>query len=107
VVAPGFTGKGRQGVRDFWALWNGAFPDNQVTVRTLEGSAGRAATESTFQGTHSGPLPAPDATTIPATGRPVAIAFASFCTVRDDLISGSTFYFDQLDMLGQLGLLPG
>lgn len=32
--------------------------------------------------------------------------FAAFYTARDDRISSITFYFDQLDIMGQLGLLP-
>jgi hypothetical protein len=29
ITAPGFTGKGRQGLTDFWNAWHTGFSDNQ------------------------------------------------------------------------------
>lgn len=107
VVAPGFTGKGHQGVRDFWALWNGAFPDNRIAYRTLLVDGTQAAQLATFQGTHTGPLMAPDGSAIPPTGRAVTTTYTLFSTMQDDKVARSEFVFDQMDLLGQLGLLPG
>jgi predicted ester cyclase len=107
VVAPGFTGKGIQGVRDFWALWNGAFPDNRIAYRTLLVDGQQAAQLATFQGTHTGPLTAPDGSAIPPTGRPMTTTYTLFTTMDGDKVARSEFMFDQMEMLGQLGLLPG
>ena len=98
VTAPGFTGKGQQGLHEFWTAWNGAFPDNQVMINLLE---------STFRGTHTGPLIAPDGREIPPTDRAVTVRFAAMNTVHGELIASNRFYFDQLDLLTQLGFVTG
>jgi steroid delta-isomerase-like uncharacterized protein len=107
VSAPGFSGKGHQGVRDFWATWQNAFPDNQVVINLLVAEGSTVAEESTFQGTNTGPLFGPDGGEIPPTGRSAAVDFAAVNTVSGELIMRTRFYFDQLDLLTQLGLAPG
>jgi len=62
--------------------------------------------ESVFNGTNDGPLTGPDGSQIPATGRQVSEPFSGLHTVRDGRIISTRFYFDQLDMLTQLGLMP-
>lgn len=106
LTAPGFTGKGRQGLREFWSLWMDAFPDNQVMVRQLIVEGDNIAEESRFEGTNSGPLQNPDGTELPATGRRASQGFTGIYTVRNGKIANSRLYFDQLDMLTQLGLGP-
>jgi SnoaL-like domain len=61
VTAPEFTGKGHQGMRDWWDYNDGPFPDNQIVVHrtVLEGDT--LVEESTFRGTNTGPLPSPTA----------------------------------------------
>lgn len=107
VTAPGFAGKGRQGVGEFWSLWMDGFPDNQVIVRLLLADGDDVAEESRFEGTNSGPLTGPDGSRIPATGRRVSTAFSGLHTVRGDVVTSTRFYFDQVELLTQLGLLPG
>lgn len=107
VTAPGFTGKGRQGLQEFWSLWMGAFPDNQVIVRLLVADGDNVAEESRFEGTNTGPLQAPDGTEIPATGKQVSEPFSGISTIRGDKIASTRLYFDQVDLLTQLGLMPG
>lgn len=107
VSAPGFSGKGRQGLEEFWALWMDAFPDNQVIVRLLVGDGNTVAQEARFEGTNTGPLQAPDGSEIPATGKRASEPFSSFNTINGDTITSTRFYFDQVDLLTQLGLMPG
>lgn len=107
VTAPGFTAKGHQGVRDFWGLWQGAFPDNHIAYRTLVVDGTTAAQIATFTGTHTGPLMQPDGTSIPPTGRTMTTTYTLFSLFEGEQVARSEFVFDQLDMLGQLGLLPG
>lgn len=106
IVAPGFSGKGLQGVRDFWALWNEAFPDNRTATRTSVVEGSTMAQSATFQGTHTGPLMSADGTDIPPTGRQLNTMYAAFTTVSDDRIVRTSFFFDQMELLDQLGLLP-
>jgi uncharacterized protein (TIGR02246 family) len=105
VTAPGFTGKGRQGLTEFWNAWHAGFSDNQVTVRLMVADGDYVVEESVFSGTHDGPLMSQDGSEIPATGRQVSSAFSSVSTTRGDQIVSTHFYFDRLDMLTQLGLM--
>jgi steroid delta-isomerase-like uncharacterized protein len=107
IVAPGFSGKGHQGLRDFWALWNGAFPDNRIGYRTLVVEGRQVAQASTFQGTHTGALLGPEGSAIPPTGRSVTSSYAWFATVENGRVARSEFFYDQMDLMGQLGLLKG
>jgi uncharacterized protein (TIGR02246 family) len=105
VTAPGFTGKGRQGLTEFWNAWHAGFSDNQVTVRLVIADNDHVVEESVFSGTHDGPLMSQDGSEIPATGRQVSSTFSSVSAVRGDQIVSTHFYFDRLDMLTQLGLM--
>jgi ketosteroid isomerase-like protein len=57
-------------------------------------------------GTHTGPLESHDGQSIPATGRRVRLRMADAATVADGVVTSHRFYFDQLELLGQLGLTP-
>ena len=63
--------------------------------------------ESLFRATNTGPLRNPDGTETPPTGALVEVPFSGFYTVRGDQVVRVRMYWDQLDMLGQLRLLPG
>ncbi len=56
-------------------------------------------------GTHTQPLQLPDGQSLPATGKQVTLRSVDIATVADGKIVRHDFYFDQLDMLTQLGLL--
>jgi len=106
ITAPGFTGKGRQGLTDFWNAWHTGFSDNQVTLRLVFAEGDNVVEESVFSGTNDGPLTGPDGSRIPATGRQVSAPLSGLHTVHDGRIVSTRLYFDQLDMLTQLGLMP-
>jgi steroid delta-isomerase-like uncharacterized protein len=106
LTAPGFDGKGRQGLQEFWSLWMSGFPDNQVRVRLLIAEGDHVVEESVFEGTNSGPLRDSDGTETAATGRSVSTPFAGIHTVRNGKIARSRIYFDEADVLSQLGLMP-
>lgn len=105
IVAPGFAAKGLQGVRDFWALWHGAFPDNRITSRTIVADCSTIAEAATFQGTNTGPLMGAGGTELPPTGQQVSTQYAAFTTVESGKIVSTAFFFDQMQLLDQLGLL--
>jgi uncharacterized protein (TIGR02246 family) len=104
LSAPGWAGKGREGLLEFWSLYMTAFPDNRITVRTLIEDTGGVAEEGVLEGTHTGPMPAPDGTEIPPTGRRLSGPYLCAHHLVGDRISASRFYFDQMDLLDQLGL---
>lgn len=107
ITAPGGLNlHGLSGAEMYWEAWCGAFPDNQQIMPTVVGMGNHAAAEGVFEGTHTGTLHAPDGTAIPATDRPISGKFSEFFVVRDDKIVSIHLYYDQLDMLTQLGLMP-
>ncbi len=65
IVAPGSTGKGHQGVLDFWADSAGPFPDNRATPRTVVADGTTVVEESVWEGTNTGPLTMPDGSELP------------------------------------------
>ena len=48
----------------------------------------------------------PDGTSIPATGKSFEVSGVESARVRDGKIVEHNMYWDTLDMMGQLGLLP-
>jgi len=106
VRAPGgMRMAGREAIETFWNTWNEAFPDNQVTPVGIYGDEHGGVLEGRFTGTHSGTLRSPSGE-IPATGKPVDLRFAEVHRVEGGKIIDFHVYFDQLDLLGQLGQQP-
>jgi ketosteroid isomerase-like protein len=66
-----------------------------------------AIDQGVFIGVHTRPLESPDGTSIPPTGRRIEIRSADIATVSDDRIVRHDFYFDQVELLTQLGLSEG
>ena len=97
--------EGLDGARVFWDGYQDGFPDNRVVERRLFGQGGQVLLEGVFEGTHTGPLVTPEGQQIEPTGRPVRVPFAEIYTVEDGAITSHVLYFDQVDMLTQLGLM--
>jgi predicted ester cyclase len=104
-VAPNASMHGREDVLGFLGVFWEAFPDGRLeTSRVLaEGSA--AAAEGRFIGTHTGVMRTPQGE-VPPTGRRVDFRWMSSYEVRGDELSSEHLYFDQTELLGQLGLMP-
>jgi hypothetical protein len=56
-----------------------------------------------FEGTHTATLNAPGGS-IPATGRRITVPFVSVLGVAGDRFTSIAVYFDQMELLTQLGL---
>jgi ketosteroid isomerase-like protein len=96
------------GIDEFIA-WNKAFVD-AFTERgyqpmKLQETDDCAIDQGDFIGTHTKPLQLPDGQSVPPTGRQIRMRSADLATVRDGRIVSHDFYFDQLDLLAQLGLM--
>ena len=100
------TDKGRAAVAAYWAAYNEPHPGNQVRVGVLIEVGDSVAEEAITTGTNTGPLRAPDGGEIPPTGREFTLPFAALHTVRDGKITSSRFYWNDLAVMAQLGLLP-
>ena len=98
--------RGRQEIAAYWEVFFTAFPDARgEAVRKYE-VGDTAIDEWEFEGTHTGPLVSPDGSAIPATGKTVRMRGADFGRVENGLIAEHRIYFDQMEMLAQLGLVP-
>jgi len=106
AASGGIEARGPEGERMFFTAWSEAFPDNELTVDREYIAGAVVVQEGTFTGTHTGNLVAPDGTVIPPTGRRLSGPYVAIVVVEDGLITSDRLYYDRLDMLEQLGLIP-
>jgi predicted ester cyclase len=97
---------GRDEVIGFIAVFQEAFPDLRLELEQLLTDGPAAAAEGMMTGTHDGVFHTPDGDVAP-TGRARALRWAAVYVTEDDTLKSEHLFFDQLDFLGQLGLLPG
>jgi quinol monooxygenase YgiN/predicted ester cyclase len=107
VHAPaGMQRSGPDALDALWNTWNDAFPDNQLATVGMYGDERGGVLEGRFTGTQSGTLRSA-AGEIPATGRSVDVRFCQVHRVQGGKIIDIHLYFDQMDLLTQLGQLSG
>lgn len=83
-----------------------AFPDASYESVHAHESGANAIDEGYFVGTHTGPLTGPDGETIEATGKSVRLRACDVATVEGGVVTSHRFYFDNMELLEQLGLAP-
>jgi predicted ester cyclase len=105
VIPGGITLRGRDQVREYMKLFWSAFPDIKVeaTYQVIAGDT--AVTEQTFSGTHTGTLRTPKGD-IAATGKRVQGRQVAVQRVKDGQVWSEHLYFDQMEFLSALGLVP-
>jgi predicted ester cyclase len=104
LIAPGASMHGREEVQGFLGAFWDAFPDGRLEVSRVFAERSVAAAEGRFIGTHTGVLHTPTGD-VPATSRSVEFRWMSSYDVRGDELASEHLYFDQVDLLGQLGLM--
>jgi len=92
-------------VKYFDALLEAA-PDRASIVDALIVEGDLVAEEGRYTGTHTGTWRNPDGAEIPATGRSLDFRFSAIFRVDDGKIASIRLYYDQLEVLSQLGLIP-
>ncbi|EMF56922.1 MULTISPECIES: nuclear transport factor 2 family protein [Streptomyces] len=97
---------GRDEIAEYWRQMTDAVPGATYESLASFEVGDTAIDEGVYSGRNSGPLAFPDGTTLPATQRDIRMRGVDFATVRDGRITSYRLYFDQLDFLNQLGLLP-
>ena len=105
LVAPGGQASGRDGVLGFLGVFYEAFSDLRLEVAQLLTDGPAAAAEGIIAGTHDGVLHTPNGDVAP-TGRAVRLRWAAVYATDGDTLKSEHLFFDQMDFLGQLGLLP-
>jgi predicted ester cyclase len=106
LVAPGGQASGRDNVISFLGVFTEAFPDLRLELKRFLTDGPAAAAEGTLSGTHDGVLHTPNGDVAP-TGRAVELRWAAVYVTDGDTLKSEHLFFDQMDFLGQLGLLPG
>jgi ketosteroid isomerase-like protein len=98
--------RGREQIIQYFRQFLDAFPDATDEVVHSHESGDTAIDEGYVFGTNTGPLPLPTGEILPATGRQIRSRSCDVVTVQDGAIVSHRFYFDQIELLDQLGLLP-
>src|SRR4051812_24179377 len=107
MTAPGgVTLRGPEQIAEWMKVFYAAFPDISHPIDRMVPGGSTVTVELRAEGTHTGPL-ASAAGEVPPTGRDISLRVANLLTVNDDgRVTSVNVYFDQMQMLEQLGLLP-
>ena len=106
VEAPGDVRvEGREPSTQYAMAWLNAFPDARITVNNELVADDWVVQEFTFEGTHEGTLASPSGE-IPATGRTLRGRGVQILRVEGDAVTETRLYYDQVQVMTQLGLMP-
>jgi quinol monooxygenase YgiN/predicted ester cyclase len=97
---------GRDAADAIWTTWNEAFPDNRLSITSIHADDRGGTHEGRFTGTHTGTLRGPGGE-IAATSRTVDAPFCGVYEFDEGKITSFHLYFDQMELLAQLGVSPG
>jgi ketosteroid isomerase-like protein len=105
---PGAELHGKEELRAWLEPFVKGFSSYRHDIERVVENGNTVWAEGTFNGVNDGPLMTPDGGEAPPTGRPVRFRFGM--SVTGDLDAGLAsevhIYFDQLEFLSQLGLIP-
>jgi ketosteroid isomerase-like protein len=106
LVGPGgLSGSGRE-LRDlFYSMWQDAFPDNRITPVAILEDGENGVLEAIFEGTQTSALKAPGGA-IPPTHKRIKTHFVVVEKVSGGRVQSFHLYFDQVELLTQLGVMP-
>jgi predicted ester cyclase len=106
IEAPGDVHlEGRDAASAYAIGWLHAFPDARLRIHTTLAEGDWVAQRFTFEGTHDAVLASP-AGEIPATHRRLAGRGVQMVRVEGGAVAETQLYFDQVQLLTQLGLMP-
>ncbi len=97
--------EGGDAVAGYAMVWLNAFSDAQLTADRVVVDGDWVAMTGVFKGTHDGTLASPDGD-VPATGRTLEGRCSQFVRFADGKSVEEHLYFDQMDVITQLGLTP-
>jgi ketosteroid isomerase-like protein len=98
--------RGHDAIIDYLMQFAEAFPDASWEPLHQHEAGDAAIDEGYFVGTHTGPLTAPTGETIEPTGKRVRLRECDVATVSGGRVTSHRFYFDQMEFLAKLGLIP-
>ncbi|MGP4044685.1 ester cyclase [Streptomyces sp. 2A115] len=98
---------GRDHIVEYWRQMTDAIPEGTYEPVHSYEIGNTAIDEGFFSGKNTGPIPLPSGESLPATQKEIRIRGVDFATIDGEgRIASYRLYFDQLDFLVQLGLLP-
>jgi steroid delta-isomerase-like uncharacterized protein len=106
IEAPGDVRiEGRDATVGYAMTWINAFGDARIDVHDELAAGDWVVQEFVFSGTHTAPLQSPMGE-IPATNRSLRGRGVQIFRVKDGTVSDTRLYFDQVEVMTQLGLMP-
>jgi predicted ester cyclase len=108
VYSPGQTGPldEQQSEMMTRGLWT-AFPDIQLNITLQVAQGDYVVTHWIATATHTGPLTLPSGQTVGPTGKSCTLQGCTTMEIVDGRHKRAWNHYDQMALLGQLGLLPG
>ncbi|MBQ0997071.1 ester cyclase [Streptomyces nigra] len=98
---------GRDDITAYWRQMSQAVPDGTYESVHAYEVGDTAIDEGVFHGHNTGPIQLATGETLPATQKEIRIRGVDFAKVDDEgRIVDYRLYFDEMEFLGQLGLLP-
>jgi ketosteroid isomerase-like protein len=101
------TLRGRDGIASWFRQFLAAFPDAAWESSYAHETGNVAIDEGFVVGTNTGPLGTPSGEELAPTGKSIRVRGCDVATVENGLITSHRFYFDQAELLTQLGVAPG
>ncbi|MFF4034691.1 ester cyclase [Streptomyces sviceus] len=98
--------RGRDDIVEYWRQMTEMVPDGTFETLHAYESGDTAIDEGVFSGRNTGPIRLPTGETLPATQKEFRVRGVDIATVKDGRIVDYRLYFDEMEFLGQLGLLP-
>jgi steroid delta-isomerase-like uncharacterized protein len=97
--------EGGEAVTGYAKAWLNAFSDARLDVDHVAVDGEWVAITGTFRGTHDGTLASPNGD-VPATGRRLEGRFSQLARFVNGRAVEEQLYYDQMDVIAQLGLMP-
>jgi predicted ester cyclase len=97
--------EGRDATTEYAMAWLNAFGDARITVHDEIVAGDWVVQEFVFSGTHTAPLQSPGGE-IPATNRQLRGRGVQILKIQGGAVVDTRLYYDQVDVLTQLGLMP-
>ncbi|MFE5485860.1 ester cyclase [Streptomyces sp. NPDC056527] len=98
--------RGRDAIVEYLRTMTDSVPEATYTSLHKYEIGDTAIDEGIFSGRNTGPILLPTGETLPPTGKEVSIRGVDIATVRNGRIESYRLYYDQMQFLDQLGLLP-
>jgi ketosteroid isomerase-like protein len=106
VITDPMVGEVTGGIVEYFKSFTDAFPDIAFQSEASHESGNVAIDEGFVTGTNTGPIALPTGETLPPTGKSIRVRSCDVVTVENGLAVRHNFYYDQMELLSQLGLVP-